>query len=131
MELFLSKQCESLTGSLGRQFGYHVKHTKNGFFVARNTNGYVPPDGHWKMICACANGNVPPDGHWKMICACANLAEMKLHVAGLKVYVEEVTDALKEAGLTTPAYCLYAYPADYPQVFNEYDIINLKKRFNL
>ena len=114
MELFLSKQCESLTGSLGRQFGYHVKHTKNGFFVARNTNG-----------------NVPPDGHWKMICACANLAEMKLHVAGLKVYVEEVAAALSEAGLTTPAYCLYAYPADYPQVFNEYDIINLKNRFNL
>ena len=114
MELFLSKQCESLTGSLGRQFGYHIKHTKNGFFVARNTNGTVPPDGHWKMICACAN-----------------LADMKLPVTYIKVTAEEVTDALKEAGLTTPAYCLSAYPKDYPQEFNANDIINFKKRFNL
>ena len=114
MELILSKHCESLTGCLGRQFGYHIKHRKNGFFAERNPNSEVPPDGHWKMICACAD-----------------LAEMKLHVTDIKVNAEEVAVALKEAGLTTPAYCLYAYPADYPQVFNEYDIINLKNRFNL
>ena len=114
MELILSKQCESLTGSLGRGFGYHIKHTKNGFFVARNTNG-----------------NVPYDGHWKMICACANLAEMKLHVTDIKVTAEEVTIALSEAGWSTPAYCLIAYSKDYPQVFNANDIIDFKKRFNL
>ena len=114
MELILSKQCESLTGSLGRGFGYHIKHTKNGFFVARN-----------------ANGNVPPDGHWKMICACANLANMRLHVADIKVSAEEVADALSEAGQSTPAYCLIAYPDDYPKVFNANDIFNFKKRFNL
>ena len=114
MELILSKQCESLTGSLGRGFGYHIQHSNNGFFVASNTNG-----------------NLPPDGHWKMICACANLAEMKLHVTDIKVSAEEVAVALSEAGLTTPAYCLYAYPANYPQEFNANDIINFKNRFNL
>ena len=114
MELILSKHCESLTGSLGRQFGYHIKHRKNGFFAERNPNSEVPPDGHWKMICACAN-----------------LAEMKLHVTDIKVTAEEVADALKEAGLTTPAYCLSAYPKDYPHEFNANDIINFKKRFNL
>ena len=56
---------------------------------------------------------------------------MKLHVTDIKVTAEEVAAALSEAGLTTPAYCLYAYPTDYPQVFNEYDIINFKKRFNI
>ena len=114
MELILSKHCESLTGSLGRGFGYHIKHTKNGFFVARNSNGEVPPDGHWKMICACVN-----------------LAEMKLHVTDIKVTAEEVASALSEAGLTTPAYCLGANPKDYPQAFNANDIIDFKKRFNL
>ena len=114
MELILSRQCESLSGSLGRQFGYHIKHRKNGFFAERNPNSKVPPDGHWKMICACAN-----------------LAEMKLHVTDIKVSAEEVADALSEAGLTTPAYCLRAYPKDYPQVFNANNILNFKKRFNL
>ena len=114
MELILSKHCESLTGSLGRGFGYHIKHTKNGFFVARNSNGEVPPDGHWKMICACTN-----------------LAEMKLHVTDIKVTAEEVAYALKEAGKITPAYCLRAYPNDYPQAFNANDIIDFKKKFNL
>ncbi len=114
MELILSKQCESLSGSLGRQFGYHIKHRKNGFFAERNPKGKVPPDGHWKMICACAA-----------------MAEMKLYVTDIKVSADELADALKEAGLTTPAYCFRAYPEDYPQEFNASDIINLRKRFNL
>ena len=114
MELILSKHCESLTGCLGRQFGYHIKHRKNGFFAERNPNSEVPPDGHWKMICACAN-----------------LAEMKLHVAGLKVNAVEVADALSEAGLTTPAYCITNYPEDYPEVFNKDNIFKLKNDFRL
>jgi hypothetical protein len=114
MELILSKHCEFITGSLGRQFGYHISHRKNGFFVIRN-----------------AKSKVPPDGHWKMICACANLAEMKLHIADIKVSAEEVADALSEAGLTTPAYCLKAYPEDYPKEFNTVNINKLKIDFNL
>ena len=114
MELILSKHCEDISGSLGRQFGYHISHRKNGFFVIRN-----------------AKSKVPPDGHWKMICACANLAEMKLHVTDIKVSADEVADALSEAGLTTPGYCLRAYPEDYPKEFNTNDILNFKKRFNL
>ena len=114
MELILSKHCEDISGSLGRQFGYHISHRKNGFFVIRN-----------------AKSKVPPDGHWKMICACANLAEMKLHVTDIKVSADEVADALSEAGLITPAYCLRAYPDDYPQVFNTVNINKLKIDFKL
>ena len=114
MEIILTKNCMSLTGSLGRGFGYHIKHRKNGFFIERNSNGDVPPDGHWKMICACAD-----------------LAEMKLHITDIKVSALEVADALSEAKQSTPAYCLRVYPGDYPQVFNTNDILNFKKRFNL
>ena len=114
MELILSRQCESLSGSLGRQFGYHIKHRKNGFFAERNPNSKVPPDGHWKMICACAD-----------------LAEMKLHITDIKVPVEEVVSALYGAGYLTPAFCLWGCHEDYPQEFNANDILNFKKRFNL
>lgn len=114
MEIILTKNCMSLTGSLGRGFGYHIKHRKNGFFVERNSNGDVPPDGHWKMICACAN-----------------LAEMKLHITDLKVSALEVADALSEAGRKTLASSLRAHLNDYPKEFNTNDILNLKKRFNL
>ena len=114
MEIILTKNCMSLTGSLGRGFGYHIKHRKNGFFIERNSNGDVPPDGHWKIICACAD-----------------LAEMKLHVTDIKVSAEEVVSALIEAGYLTPAFCLWGCREDYPQVFNANDILNFKKRFNL
>ena len=61
----------------------------------------------------------------------ANLAEMKLHITDIKVSASEVANALYEAGLITPAYCLRAYPDNYPKVFNASDILNFKKRFYL
>lgn len=108
MELFLSKQCESLTGSLGRQFGYHIKHTKNGFFVARNSKGSVPPDGHLRFIFSCAD-----------------LAQSKLHVTDIRVPAIELKVALMEAG---------RYPASLritQTELNASDIIDFKKKFNL
>ena len=54
MEIILSKQCESLTGSLGQGFGYHIQKRKNGFFAKRNTKGEVPRDGHLRFILSCA-----------------------------------------------------------------------------
>ena len=50
MEIILSKQCESLTGSLGRGFGYHIQRRKNGFFAKRNSHGEIPRDGHLRFI---------------------------------------------------------------------------------
>jgi len=80
MEIILSKQCESLTGSLGRGFGYHIQRRKNGFFAKRNTKGVIPPDGHWKFILACAN-----------------LAQSKLHIADIRLPRKELREALSEA----------------------------------
>ena len=80
MEIILSKQCESLTGSLGRGFGYHIQRRKNGFFAKRNTKGVVPPDGHWKFILACAN-----------------LAQSNLHIADIRLPRKELREALSEA----------------------------------
>ena len=82
MKLFLTKQCESLTGSLGSGYGYAVQKRKSGFYGVRNTRGYVPPDGHWRFIVACAQ-----------------LANAKLHVTDIEVSEREMRAALDEAQL--------------------------------
>ena len=81
MEIILSKQCESLTGTIGRAFGYHIQKRKNGFFGKRNTKG-----------------NVPPDGHWRFILCCANLAQTRLYLTDIRVPGWEIYQALEEAG---------------------------------
>lgn len=80
MEIILSKQCKSLTGSLGRGFGYHIQRRKNGFFAIRSSKGSIPPDGHWRFIATCAG-----------------LANMGLHIADIRVTAGELDDALEEA----------------------------------
>ena len=54
MEIILSSNCKSLTGSLGRGFGYSIQRRKNRFFTKRDSKGIIPPDGHWRFIVACA-----------------------------------------------------------------------------
>ena len=109
MEVILSKQCKSLTGSLGSGFGYHIQRRKNGFYSKRNPKGIVPPDGHWRFIVTCAG-----------------LANMRLHIADIRVSRDELCAALMEAGLGCPP--LAAIPAS---TLNARDILNLKSTFGL
>ena len=108
MQIILSKQCESLTGSLGRGFGYHIQKRKNGFYAKRNSNGEIPPDGHLKFILSCAN-----------------LAQSKLHIADIRVSREELKSALNEAHFFVAAQNLKL------EIYNAQDIINLKHTFGL
>ena len=95
MEIILSNNCTSLTGSLGRGFGYYIKSHlsyrsgKERFFSQR-----------------CSKGTIPPDGHWRFITTCAELAQNGLHIADIRVSQEEVDAARMEAGLKPIAYCL-------------------------
>ena len=89
MEIILSNNCTSLTGSLGRGFGYHIQRRKNRFFAKRNSKGTIPSDGHWRFILVCAQ-----------------LAQNGLHIADIRVSQEEVDAARMEAGLKPIAYCL-------------------------
>lgn len=106
MEIILSERCRSLTGSLGRGFGYHIQRRKNGFFAKRNSKGSVPPDGHWRFILACAV-----------------LAMNGLHIADIKVPREEVKNALYEARIA-----MQNLGKDF---YDARDIINLKTTFGL
>ncbi len=83
MEIFITKQCEALTGSLGKGFGYHIQRRKNGFFAKRNSNGEIPADGHLRFILACAE-----------------LAQMKTHITDIRVPRCEFQSALSEAGVS-------------------------------
>ena len=108
MEIILSKQCESLTGTLGKGFGYHIQHRKNGFFAKRN-----------------AKGEVPQDGHWNFIVSCAKLAKVGLYISDIKVSRDEVQKALKEAQK------FIALQNLRKDLYNARDILNLKTTFGL
>ncbi len=119
MEIILSKQCESLTGSIGRGFGYYIR----SFYCRRKnvTHYYAQRSKH----------SVPPDGHLRFILTCANLAQNKLHIADIRVSVAELHDALWEAGLRKAAAYITAHRTDFPNVFCKDDIINFKNKHNL
>ena len=108
MEIFLSSNCKSFTGSLGRGFGYSIQRRKNRFFAKRNSKGTVPPDGHWRFIVACAE-----------------LAKVGLHISDIKASREEVSDALKEAQKFIASQNLRK------DLYNARDILNLKTTFGL
>ena len=108
MKIILSKQCESLTGSLGRGFGYHIQKRKNGYFAKRNSKGVIPPDGHWRFILTCAQ-----------------LAQSKLHIADIRVSREELKQAMYEARI------FIAMQHLRKATYDARDIINLKITFGL
>ncbi len=119
MELILSRQCESLTGSLGRGFGYHVQRRSD----------YDGTIHFWGV--RKSKGTVPPDGHLRFIFLCAELTKMRLHIADIRVSVAELHDALWEAGLRKAAAYITAHRMDFPNVFCKDDIINFKNKHNL
>lgn len=109
MEIILSKQCESLTGTLGRELGYHVQHRKNGFFSKRNSNGPVRADGHWMMIRLCAN-----------------MAMQRLYVTDIRVTGYEMKAALQEA-----AYLESALLVDVDEVYDAEGVLNFIKEHGI
>ena len=132
MEIILSSNCNSFTGSLGRGFGYYIKSHlsyrsgKESFFSQRNSKGSVPPDGHLKFIFACAE-----------------LAQNGLHIADIRVSHQELSEALSEAGLAPslrdsdiPGFRDSGLPLsgarhDSAEFLSSSDILTLKERMSL
>lgn len=81
MEVILSNRVKSFTGSLGAGFGYSIRRRGNSFFAMRSPKGYVPMDGHWRFIKACAE-----------------LALQDLHIDDILVTTRELQAALFEMG---------------------------------
>ena len=118
MEIILSKQCESLTGSLGKGFGYFIQRRRKHdgsvrFFSQRSKHQPIPADGHLRFIFACAE-----------------LAQAKLHIVDIKVNAQEVYDALYEAGHFIAARRVLKY-LQPTALMSPNEIINLKITFGL
>ena len=108
MEIILSKQCESLTGSLGQGFGHFIVNRKGRFYSVRSKH------------------SVPPDGHWRFILTCAELAQNGLHIANIEVSGYELKTALSEACLFASASCV-----ELDNVYNADDVLTFKQKRGL
>ena len=82
MKIILSENCASLTGALGKGYGYAVRKHIKGFYGVRFSRGHVPPDGHLRFIIACAK-----------------LAQMRTHIVDIQLTEREFRDALTEANI--------------------------------
>ena len=115
MEIFLAPTCTSLTGTLGRGFGYYIRSTKKGRFFGQRSKH-----------------NVPPNGHWRFIVSCAQLAQNGLHIADICIEWEELRSALFEAKFFVASEMVWRNYEDKNKVwYNAQDIINLKTTFGL
>ena len=122
MEVILANTCESFTGSIDRSLGYSIQRRKNGFFAKRNSKGFVPKDGHWRFILACAE-----------------LAQKHLYLSDIRVSHQELSEALSEAGLPlsgapddSSESLLSGAPGVRPEkIYSASDILNLKTIFGL
>ena len=115
MEIILSKQCLSLSGCLGRGYGYYLRRTKTGRFFSQRSKHSVPPDGHWRFIALCAE-----------------LAQNHLHIADIKVGWLELESALYEAHHFIAKQQVRKDFANWGKLnYDACDILNLKTKFGL
>ena len=111
MEIILTDQCKSLTGSLGRGYGYSIQKRKDRFYSKRDSKGDVPFNGHWCFIKACAE-----------------LALRGTHISDILVSAKELREAIFEAGF------LYGHSlakAKNGEIFHASQVMDLKKRWAL
>lgn len=116
MEIILSKQCEALTGSLGKGFGYHIQRRtdhdgKTRFWGVRQSNGVIPHDGHLRFIFACAE-----------------LAQMKTHITDILVSRKELSDALWEAGYKPDSNNILG-DDNLPEILSATDFIKIRRDY--
>ena len=114
MNIILSKQCESLTGTLGRGYGYCIesRRTKKGslyHYAKRNSKGPVPPSGHWRFIVLCAQ-----------------LAQNRLHIADIAVQGLEICQALQEAGFDTDH-----FNGNVSTFYNAREVLGFARQFKI
>ena len=111
MEIILTDQCKSLTGSLGRGYGYSIQKRKDRFYSKRDSKGDVPFNGHWCFIKACAE-----------------LALRGTHISDILVSAKELREALDECGLW---YGRDLIRAEKSQIFHASQVMDFKKRWAL
>ena len=111
MEIILTEQCTSITGSLGRGYGYSIQKRKDRFYSKRDSKGDVPFNGHWCFIKACAE-----------------LALRGTHIDDILVTAGELREAINEAGFL---YGDSLAKAKNGEIFHASQVMDFKKRWAL
>ena len=111
MQIFLTTNCCSFTGSLGSSYGYYIKRHphKDGTVVFHSQRSKHPP--------------VPPNGHLRFIFACAEMAQKKICFQDIAVSAKELRLAFNEARLL---YGDRLVKADAKQIYNAGEVLDLK-----
>lgn len=114
MEIILSKQCEALTGSLGKGFGYSIQRRRDheGRYHFYSQRSKHPP--------------IPRDGHLRFIFACAELAQMGLHISDIRVSRDELVEAVEEAG-----WCLSRFMENLHPTLTAKEVLTFKQNVGL
>ena len=111
MEIILTEQCTSITGSLGRGYGYSIQKRKDRFYGKRDSKGDIPFGGHWRFIIACAE-----------------MAKEELHVSDILVSAKELRDAINEAGLIYGGDLKHAKNGE---IYHASQVLEFRKRWAL
>ena len=111
MEIVLTKQCKSLTGSVGQGFGYHIQRRGEHFYGVRQSKGHIPAKGHIRFIITCAQ-----------------MAKAELHIADILVSAKELREAINEAGFI---YGDSLVKAKNGEIFHASQVLDFKKRWLL
>ena len=107
MEIILAKTCRSLTGSLGRIYGYSITRRDGKFVSIRNPKGPRIRDGHLRFIFACAE-----------------LARDGFLIADIDIRGAELLQAAREADVEMETIL--------PDVqYNAHDVLNIKTYYSL
>ena len=111
MEIILARHCKSLTGSLGKGYGYAVCRRGKRFFSQRSPKGPRIQDGHLRFIFECAQ-----------------MASDGFILSNIKVEGKEFQEALIEAGLYDPKAKHDKWSILPPQMdeMDYHDVLNFK-----
>ena len=107
MEIILARTCKSITGSLGKSYGYSITKRDGKFYSIRSPKGPRIRDGHLRFIFACAE-----------------LARDGFLIADIDIRGEELLQAAREADVEMETIL--------PDVqYNAHDIRRIKTYYEL
>lgn len=112
MEIILTKQCESLTGSIGRGLGYSIRKRGKRFFAMWTGGKKRDPGAKWNFIKECID------------------TRKRLYISDIHIHEAELYDALYKAHHFQAAHWIKTHYQPCA-VFNAKQVINLKVSFGL
>ena len=107
MEIILARTCKSITGSLGKSYGYSITKRDGKFYSIRSPKGPRIRDGHLRFIFACAE-----------------MSQYNFFIANIDVEGKELLEAAQEAKVTMETILPDAH-------YNASDILNIKTYYGL